>query len=103
MNSQKLFAESEVLLKIAKMHSSRMRSVYCSGRQGVCIPACTGQGGGSGQGVSGQGGCLPGGGCLPRGGGVCLLGCLPHTPLLPVNRMTDVCENITLPQLRCGR
>ena len=21
----------------------------------------------------------------------------------PVNRMTDACENITLPQLRCGR
>ena len=43
--------------------------------------------------VSAQGGCLIGGvsargGCLPRGS-------LPDT--LPVNRMTDVCENITLP------
>ena len=27
-------------------------------------------------------------------------GCLPHPP---VNRITDACENITLPQLRCGR
>ena len=62
------------------------------------------------------GGCLPGGvsaqrGCLPRGGvcpGVCLPGgvsaqgagvsagvCLADTP--PVDRMTDPCENITLP------
>ena len=24
-------------------------------------------------------------------------------PLPPVNRITDACENITLPQLRCGR
>ena len=24
-------------------------------------------------------------------------------PPSPVNRMTDACENITLPQLRCGR
>ena len=29
--------------------------------------------------------------------------CLPHTTTPPVNRMTDACENITLPQLRCGR
>ena len=61
-------------------------------------------------------GCLPRGQCLPRGG--CLpRGCLPRgvsaggdicpgsvwqTPL-PVNRMTDRCKNITLPQLRRGR
>ena len=44
----------------------------------VCIPACTGQ-------VW----------CLPGVGG-------PATPP-PVNRITDACENITLPQLRCGR
>ena len=44
----------------------------------VCIPACTGQGGR----------------CLPQ----CMLGYIhPH-----VDRMTDTCENITLPQLRCG-
>ena len=52
------------------------------------------------------GGCLPRGVCLPMGvsaqGGVCPGGgCLPDTH--PVNRMTDACENITLPQLRCGR
>ena len=39
------------------------------------------------------GGCLPGGGVgLP--GGVCPGGCL-----TPVDRMTDVSENITFPQL----
>ena len=51
--------------------------------------------------------CLPGEvsaqGGLPRG--VCLRGCLPRgvyqTP--PMNRMTDRCKNITLPQLRCRR
>ena len=38
------------------------------------------------------------------------LPCMPPTtytsntcPLPPVNRITDACENITLPQLRCGR
>ena len=47
------------------------------------------------RGVPGPGG-VPG----PRGvsapglGGVCVP---------PVNRMTDACKNITLPQLRCGR
>ena len=30
-------------------------------------------------------------------------GCLADTPLPPVDRMTDTCENITLPQLLCGR
>ena len=57
------------------MHSSRMRTVHCSGRLG---------GGGSAQG----GICLQGvsaWGCLPRG-------CTPP----PVDRMT---ENITFPQL----
>ena len=87
------------------MHSSRMRTVRCSGRRGG------GLGGVSkhalGRGVSALGGCLPGGclpgglsgqvggglprGCLPGGGvwpGECLSGgclprgaCLPHTPL----------------------
>ena len=53
------------------------------------------------------GGCLPGtGGCLPGpgGGGVVSQHALGRTPPLPaVNRITDACENITLPQLRCGR
>ena len=46
--------------------------------------------------------CLPGGstsGLSPRGG-TCPGGCLPRSP---VNRIRDACENITLPQLRCGR
>ena len=55
------------------------------------------------------GGVYPGWGCLPRGlsawevsaqgGGVSAT----HTHTHPVNRITDACENITLPQLRCGR
>ena len=65
-----------------------------------------------------RGVCLPGG-CLPaRGvsarqgefacqGGVYLRGgCLPRGVSArhpPVDRMTDSCENITLPQLHCGR
>ena len=42
-------------------------------------------------GVPCPGRCVPG----PRG--------VPAQVLPPVNRMTDACENITLPQLRCGR
>ena len=42
--------------------------------EGPCIPACTGQKG---------------------GGGVCPGG-VSHTPLPPVNRMTDACENVYL-------
>ena len=62
-----------------KMHSSKMRTVHCSGRWGggSCIPACRGGGvclGG-----------LPSGGCLP--GGVCARGCLP-----PPWRDTLPCE-----------
>ena len=57
------------LVIIRRMHSSRMRTVRCSG-------------------------CLGGGGVCPRRG-VC------QTPL--VDRMTDRCKNITLPQLRCER
>ena len=83
-----------------RMHSSRIRTVHCSGHLGGCLP---------------RGGVCPGwevclGGCLPQG--VCLWGvCLPRRwgvlsesvcsggvhPL--VDRMTDACENITFPQL----
>ena len=54
--------------KVTRMHSSRMRTVRCSGRWGgvwggVCL-----------------GGCMPRGGCLPRGGGDCL-GVDVHLPL----------------------
>ena len=50
----------------------------------------------SGGGMSGEysGGGMSAGGCLPRGVPV------RHSP---VNRITDRCKNITLPQLRCGR
>ena len=86
--------------------------------RGVCIPAMHWTRGVSAQegvcplGVSAQEGVCPFGvsawGCLPRwclpgevsAWGVCPGGCLPHPP---VNRITDACENTTLPQLRCGR
>ena len=58
---------------LTRTHSSRMRTIRCS------------------RGVSPQG-----------GGGSAWWGCLPHHHP-PVNRMTDICENITFPQLRCGR
>ena len=86
-----------------RMDSSRMRTIRYSSRLLV-----------SAQGVSAQGcqprGCLPrgclSGGCLP--GGVCPGGCLPRgvsaqTPIPLADRMTDACENITLPELRSGR
>ena len=64
-----------------------------------------------------QGGCLPGPGGEPAwsggvpawsGGGACLVpgGGIPsctEADTSPVNSITDACENITLPQLRCGR
>ena len=73
-----------------RMHSSRMRTVRCSGRLGGCLP----------------GGCLPME-CLPQGspqeGGVCPGVYTPwtqkQTPPSPVNRITDRCKNITFPQL----
>ena len=40
-------------------------------------------------------------GCLPRGVGVSARGVSARHP--SVDRMTDRCKNITLPQLRCGR
>ena len=51
-------------------------------------------------------GCLLRRGVSAREGGVCPGRSLPSVcwdTCLPVNRMTDACENITLPQLRCGR
>ena len=60
----------EMALFTTRMHSSRMRTVHCSGGRGrVCIPACTGQGGlAGGEGVSAQG--VSARGCLPQ----CMLG-----------------------------
>ena len=98
----KLFYDNQVsglslisFYNVTRMHSSRMRTIHCSGRllgEG-CGGVCLGRG------------CLPGGVCL---GGICLgsvyLGggwCLPRAGihLCPVNRMTDTCENITFTQL----
>ena len=80
----------------------------CTG-QGVGIPECTGQGGVSkhalDRGVSAQWGVCPGAGVFP-GQGVCQGGVYPNMHWdrhPPVDRMTDRCKNITLPQLRCGR
>ena len=74
------------------MHSSRMRTVRCSGHL---------SGGGavlSAEGVSAWGGCLPmegcvcpEGRCLPRGG--------VHLPPLLTEFLTHACENITFPEL----
>ena len=74
--------------------------------QGVSVGGVSVQGvsalGGLARGVSAQGGCVCRG-CVP--GGVCAGGCLPQCMVgythTPVDRMTDACENITLPQLRC--
>ena len=64
-----------------RMHSSRMRTVRCSGRlREVCLPkGCLPKVGS----VQGRGVCL---------GDVCPGGCLPRG-------QTDACENITFPQL----
>ena len=94
-----------------RMHSSRMRIVRCRCRvsQHALGRGCVSQH------ALGRG-CLPrGGGCLTRGvsdqGGVSAQGmslprglsveCMRGYMAPPMNRMTD--ENITLPQLRCGR
>ena len=64
---------------------------------GGCITACTGRGvsapvhAGIQRGVSAKG-------CLPQ----CTLGYTPPTPLW-TEFLTHACENITFPQLRCGR
>ena len=45
----------------------------------------------------GEGVCFLGGGCVLSGGAWGVYASI------PVNRKTDACENMTLPQLRCGR
>ena len=101
------------------MHWAGGVSKQALGRGSVCWRGM------SAQGVSAQGGVCLGivclgelstlGGVCP--GGVCPWRCLPswlsawgwvsapvHAAINPpLDRMTDVCENITLPQLRCGR
>ena len=58
---------------------------------------CTWSGGGTWLGVYLVQGGVPGPGGMAAPGP----GDVRYSP--PVNRMTDVCKNITLPQLRCGR
>ena len=81
-NSKKFVYNEHIFT--TRMHSSRMRTVRCSGRLLKCI--CPG--------VSAWGRSLPGG---VSAGGVSGLGYVWQTP------PTDRCKNITLPQLRCGR
>ena len=56
------------------------------------------------EGVPGPRGCIWSQGGLPGPGGCTWFqGDVPAQVLPPVDRITDACENITLPQLRCGR
>ena len=68
----------------------------------VCPEVCLPKGAVCPGGVSTQGECLLGGGCLPREGGLCPEGVYPSMQWgrhpFPVNRITDRCKNITLPQ-----
>ena len=81
---------------------------HALGRQGVCIPACIGQEV-SAQGVSARGVSAWEAVSAQEGGGVSVHGVSVQGGYLsrgvwqtpPVNRITDACENITLPQLRC--
>ena len=89
--------------KKTRMHSSRMRTACSSDRPGGSLPGTppgpdppgdqtTPPGADTNPEHSTPSGSRLPPGLDPRGAG---------TP--PVNRMTDACENITLPQLRCGR
>ena len=91
--------QNHLITSITRMHSSRMRTV-CWALGGGGLP-----GGLSAQGMSAHGGVWPGG-CLPRGVSaerdVWPGGCVSHITHggdRSVDRMTDACENITLPQL----
>ena len=102
VQKEKFLTLTSSILKLTRMHSSRMCTVRCSGHLSYhphplqCMPPAT---------------------HTP----LCHACPLPHmspathAPLLlippamhappspPVNRITDACENITLPQLRCER
>ena len=91
------------------------RQGVCSGGGGVCSRGMSAPGGISAPGlVSTLGGMsVPGrvcsGGCLllwgvcSGGRGVCGIPAYTEADTPPVNRITDACKNITLPQLRWGR
>ena len=100
------------------MHSSRMRTIRSSSSLprgvGVCpvgsvspagLPLTRGVSASDQGGVSAQEGDV----CLGVSAWGCLLrGCisqhaLGQTSPSPMDKITDACENITLPQLRCGR
>ena len=110
------------------MHSSRMRTAHSSSCRGVCLSACWDTPPGCGprdpqaRPLNFPLGCGPGDppGQTPQlppwmwpGNLQGMLGyhpletccktCWDTTPPPPVNRITDTCKNITLPQLRCGR
>ena len=80
----------------SRMRTTRLLTVSQHVLGGVCVSQhALGRSGGFSPGglpggVSAQGGCLSGGGV-----------CVADSP--PVNRITDRCKNITLPQLRCER
>ena len=82
-----------------RMHSCRMRTVRSSSRLpgDVCLGVCLPRGCVCPEDMSAWGVCIcPRGLCLPRGEG-----CFCRHP--PVDRMTDACENITLPQRSCDK
>ena len=95
------FGESDVATTTLIPTWPKMKKIVVAETR-VCIPACTGQGVPAQRGVSAEGvsawGCLPRG-CLPTGC-VCPRGVSArvHAGIHPpVGRMTDACENITLP------
>ena len=90
-----------------RMHSSRMRTARTSNRVGVggvCLSACWDTprcGNGDLQGMLGYHPPPP---PRPAARNAGIPSLPPPTPTpTPVNRITDTCKNITLPQLRCGR
>ena len=89
----------------SRMHTARSLTASCSihGVAGgeLCVPegACMAEGHVCLGGMHGRGACVPGGmhGSM-AGGHACLGACVAGGPCVaPVNRMTDTCENITLP------
>ena len=81
---------------VTRMHSSRMRTARSLPYGGLC-PRGSCPGGSLSRGVRCSGvSCLGGSRVSVQGG-------LTDRDRPPVNRMTDRCKNITLPQLRCGR